>query len=104
MTAVVSAGALATTSDGQRTAVLEHTGTSVVLFSGQHWQRPVAALAISQFATGPISERFNPNLSWDSSGNILAMLTCEGQLCVVDGMPVQPSSASLNSLQLVAFR
>lgn len=83
---LVSAGGLATTLDGQRAAVLEHTGTSVVLFSGQDWQQPVAALAISQFASGPISETFLPSLSWDPGGSILALLTSEGQLIVIDGV------------------
>jgi hypothetical protein len=48
----------------------------------------MAAPAITKFATCFISERFCPIPSWDAyaDGNIVAMLTCEGQLIVEDGL------------------
>lgn len=82
---VAHAGAIATSAGGDHTAVLEHTGTSVVIFREQSWQQPVAAVALSLIADGPLSERFVPCLAWDPDGTILAMLTTEGHVVVVSG-------------------
>ena len=79
------AGAIAASPDGTHTAVLEHTGTSVVIFNQKGWQQPAAAVALSQLADGPLSERFAPCLAWDPQGSVLALLTTEGQVIVMAG-------------------
>jgi hypothetical protein len=72
--------------------VLEHTGTSAVLFEHTDWRHPSGAVALSQIAGVSYVDIFSQNVAWTPSGAYLALLTVQGHIVVVDGTLSSPGA------------
>lgn len=82
------AGSIASSSNGPYTAVLEQTGTSIVIFKDEQWSTATALVTLPQFAAGTFSDKFLPTLSWSPKGTFLVLCTTQGHLIVVTGAPI----------------
>jgi hypothetical protein len=85
------AGAIASSSDGPYTAVLEHTGTSIVIFKDEQWSKATAIVTLAQLAAGTFPDTFLHTLSWSPKGTFLVLCTTHGHLIVVTGAPMVSS-------------
>lgn len=78
-------GSLATSLSTQQNAVLEPSGTAIVITKRGSLQHPAAAFSLESCFVDPLSEHFLPDISWTLDGNFVCGLTTHGQLFVLTG-------------------
>jgi hypothetical protein len=81
---VIVAGGSATSPIGQH-AILEPSGTAIVIMELGSVYRPQAAFSLLQLSADPYSEVFLPDIAWTLDSKFLCALTTHGQLFVLLG-------------------
>lgn len=80
-------GSVATTSIGSgQNAILEPSGTSIVIMAEGMVSRPQAAFSLMQCSVDPFTEHFLPDIAWTLDGKYLCALTTHGQLFLLSGV------------------
>lgn len=79
----MSAGSVATSTS--QNAILEPSGTSIVIMAEGTVSRPQAAFSLMQCSIDPFSEHFLPDIAWTLDGKCLCAITTHGQLFVISG-------------------
>lgn len=79
------AGSLASSPSTKQNAILEPSGTAIVITAPNSLQQLGAAFSLESCFIDPLSERFLPDIAWTLDGKFICGLTTHGQLFVLTG-------------------